>query len=85
MGLGAIEGKEVSFIKLRVSGDIQPIGGEIKATKPFIRRIVTQENARNAARGKFVRHIITQTRINTTTKRMKILIIWRRAIEKFER
>ena len=45
---------------------------------------MTQENARNVARRKFVRHIITQARINTTTKGMKIVIMRRVVEEEFK-
>ena len=54
-----IDEREMIFIKLSVSGDIEPRGDEVKATKPFIRGTVTQKNAGNAAWGKFVRHIST--------------------------
>jgi hypothetical protein len=80
LGLGARDSRKVSFIKLSVAGDVKPSGGGIETTKPFMRGTITQENARNAAGRKFVRHIITQARINTTTKRMKIVIMRRVAV-----
>lgn len=70
----------MSFFKLNMTSDIKSSGGEIKITEPFIRGTVTQKNVRDTTGRNFVRYIIMETRITTTIKGMKTLIILRRAI-----
>ena len=40
LGLGAISGRKVVFIKLSMVGDINLRGGGIKTTKTFVGRVV---------------------------------------------
>lgn len=74
----------IKFIKLSMASDIEPRGKRIKTLKTFIGGTVTEKDAWNTARGEFIRHIITQTRINTTTKGMKTSIIRRRTVQKLK-
>ena len=59
LSLGSMVEGKVVLIKLGMLGDINSRGGGVKATKPFMRGIVTHKDARNTMRGKFVSHVIT--------------------------
>lgn len=75
LGLRGIKEAEMIFIKLDMSDYIEMRCDGIEVVKTFIREIVTQEDAQNIVRRKFVRKIFMQTRIDTIAKEMKIFII----------
>lgn len=66
--MGDIKKGKVIFIKLSMSNDVKPRGGEVKTTKAFIGGAVTKKNAGKIMGRKLVRHIITQINVNTTTR-----------------
>jgi hypothetical protein len=72
--VGRVGERESGLVKGHMTGDNNPVGGEVKAAVSLMMRRVASENAKSGAWRKFICGNDSEVRITGTTKDTKVII-----------